>query len=66
MIALRRLLIGESREFRDLAKEYFERAPGRVMVALASEFVALHRGGRLRVADPKRAAEQFFGSRAAR
>lgn len=59
VIALRRLLIGEGREFPDLAEEYFDRAPGAVMDALASEFASLHRAGRLSTPDPKRAAEQF-------
>jgi TetR/AcrR family transcriptional repressor of mexJK operon len=59
VIALRRLLIGEGREFPELAKEYFDRAPGAVMDALASEFAALHRAGRLSAPDPRRAAEQF-------
>ena len=59
VIALRRLLIGEGRAFPELAKEYFDRAPGRVIEALASGFEHLGRVGLLRVADPRRAAEQF-------
>src|SRR5262249_35089639 len=38
VIALRRLLIGEAREFPALAAEYFDRAPGRVLDALAWGF----------------------------
>src|SRR5690606_3807744 len=59
VIGLRRLLIGEARTFPELAKEYYDRAPGRVLAALATEFERLGRAGLLRVADPRRAAEQF-------
>jgi TetR/AcrR family transcriptional repressor of mexJK operon len=59
VIALRRILIRDARAFPDLAKEYFDRAPGRVMVALASAFDHLNRAGALRAADTRRAAEQF-------
>jgi TetR/AcrR family transcriptional repressor of mexJK operon len=59
VIAIRRLLIGESREFPSLAKQYFDRAPGQVLDALASGFRRLHRNGLLNVSDSKRAAAQF-------
>jgi TetR/AcrR family transcriptional repressor of mexJK operon len=59
VIALRRLLIGEARAFPHLATQYFERAPGGVLVAIAAGFRQLTRAGLLRVADPRRAAEQF-------
>lgn len=59
VVALRRLLIGEAREFPDLVAGYFDRAPGRVLEALASEFEHLGRIGLLRVADARRAAAQF-------
>jgi TetR/AcrR family transcriptional repressor of mexJK operon len=59
VVALRRLLIGEAREFPALATEYFDRAPGRVLEALASGFAHLEQGGLLRLADPRRAAAQF-------
>ncbi|HEY9229519.1 MAG TPA: TetR/AcrR family transcriptional regulator C-terminal domain-containing protein, partial [Gemmatimonadaceae bacterium] len=59
VIALRRLLIGESRAFPALAAEYFDRAPGQVIEALASEFGQLGRRGLLRVPDARRAAGQF-------
>lgn len=58
-IALRRLLIGESREFPALAREYFDRAPGQVMRALARGFRQLSAAGVLRTTDHQRAAEQF-------
>src|SRR5262245_55817705 len=59
VIALRRLLIGEAREFPALAEEYFERAPGQVIKALASGFGHLGRVGLMRVTDARRAAAQF-------
>lgn len=59
VVALRRLLIGEARAFPALATEYFERAPERVIVALASGFAHLASRGLLRMTDPRRAAEQF-------
>jgi TetR/AcrR family transcriptional repressor of mexJK operon len=59
VVALRRLLIGESREFPALATEYFDRAPGRVLEALAAGFRRLGTMGVLRVADARCAAAQF-------
>src|SRR5262245_40983913 len=48
VIALRRLLIGEAREFPALAAEYFERAPGQVLDALATGFEHLGQVGLLK------------------
>jgi len=59
VVALRRLLIGEARAFPALGAEYFDRAPGQVIEALASGFAHLGRRGLLRVADARRAAAQF-------
>ena len=59
VIALRRLLIGESRAFPALAREYFERAPGQVLRALTATFEQLSEKGLLRVMDARYAAEQF-------
>jgi TetR/AcrR family transcriptional repressor of mexJK operon len=59
VIALRRLLIGEAREFPDLAAAYFDRAPGQVLAALAEGFERLGRAGLLRRSDPRLAAAQF-------
>jgi TetR/AcrR family transcriptional repressor of mexJK operon len=59
VIALRRLLVGESREFPELVRDYFDRAPGRVLAALAWWFEHLTRAGLLRATDARRAAEQF-------
>ena len=59
VIALRRLLIGESRVFPSLAADYFDRAPGQVIDALAAGFASLGRRRLLRVSNPHRAAAQF-------
>lgn len=59
VVAIRRLLIGESREFPDLAEKYFDRAPGQVMATLAGRFAQLAQAGLLRIDDPRRAAAQF-------
>jgi TetR/AcrR family transcriptional repressor of mexJK operon len=59
VIALRRLLIGEAREFPALATEYFRRAPGHVLETLASGFERLGKARLLRVTDARQAAAQF-------
>lgn len=59
VIALRRLLIGEAREFPALAAEYFDRSPGHVLEVLAAGFERLGRIGLLQVADARQAAAQF-------
>lgn len=59
VVALRRLLIGEARAFPALAREYFDRAPGTVIDALASGFEHLEQIGLLRVPDARCAAAQF-------
>ena len=59
VVALRRLLISEARAFPALAKDYFERAPGQVIDALASVFTHLNRIGVLRVTNARCAAAQF-------
>jgi TetR/AcrR family transcriptional repressor of mexJK operon len=59
VVALRRLLIGEARAFPALAKEYYDRAPGEVIEALASGFEHLGHAGLLRVANARVAAAQF-------
>lgn len=59
LVQLRRLLIGEACRFPDLAAEYYDHVPGRVMSTLADAIRQLADGGRLRVDDPSRAAEHF-------
>jgi TetR/AcrR family transcriptional repressor of mexJK operon len=59
IVALRRLLIGEAQTFPGLGAEYFGRAPGQVLAALAAGFEHLGRAGLLRVSDGRLAAAQF-------
>ncbi|GAA4559203.1 TetR/AcrR family transcriptional regulator [Pseudonocardia xishanensis] len=56
VIPLRRLLIGESRRFPELAREYYDRAPGLVLRTLAAH---LPRHPGLRIDDAETAAEHF-------
>ncbi|WP_181780480.1 TetR/AcrR family transcriptional regulator [Pseudonocardia pini] len=56
VIPLRRLLIGEARRFPELAREYYDRAPGLVVRTLAQHLTD-HPG--LRIDDPTTAAEHF-------
>ena len=59
VIALRRLLIGEAREFPAFGAAYFERAPGQVLETMASGFERWGQRRLLRVADARIAAAQF-------
>jgi TetR/AcrR family transcriptional regulator, mexJK operon transcriptional repressor len=59
IVPLRRLLIGEAARFPDLARDYYDRAPGRVMAALARMLQRFDERGLLRVDDPGIAAEHF-------
>jgi TetR/AcrR family transcriptional repressor of mexJK operon len=62
VVALRRLLIGEAREFPAFGATYFERAPGQVLDALASGFGRWGKRGLLHVsgaAAARLAAAQF-------
>lgn len=59
VVRLRRLLIGEAHRFPALAAEYYDAAPGRVMASLEFAFGSLADSGRLRMRDPRLAAEQF-------
>jgi TetR/AcrR family transcriptional regulator, mexJK operon transcriptional repressor len=59
IVALRRLLIRESGRFPDLARDYYDRAPRRVMATIAGALERYDARGLLRIADPVRAAEQF-------
>ena len=52
-------MIGEARAFPSLATEYFDRAPGQVLEALASGFDHLAQVGLLGVTDARQAAAQF-------
>jgi TetR/AcrR family transcriptional repressor of mexJK operon len=59
VVALRRLLIGESRAFPALGADYYDRAPGQVIDALAWRFGHLARVGLVQVEDARGAAAQF-------
>jgi TetR/AcrR family transcriptional repressor of mexJK operon len=59
LLQLRRLVIGEVARFPRLGRLYFERGAGRTIDTLASEFALLAERGRLELADPRLAAEQF-------
>jgi TetR/AcrR family transcriptional repressor of mexJK operon len=59
VLALRRLIIGEASRFPELAATYYQRAPGRVLAALADVFGRLADRGLLAIDDPAEAAEQF-------
>lgn len=59
IVPLRRLLIGEAARFPDLAQDYYCRAPGRVMDAIAGSLRRFHERGVLLVEDVELAAEQF-------
>jgi len=59
VIEMRRLLIGEARQFPQLARDYFARAPGQVLDALAAGFTRMAKDGALRVPRPRDAAAQF-------
>jgi len=59
VVPLRRLLIGEASRFPEFADEYYERAPGRVMAAVATALRTLDERGLLRIDDAELAAEHF-------
>jgi TetR/AcrR family transcriptional repressor of mexJK operon len=59
LLRLRRLVIGESGRFPELARTYYERAPERTLAALGACFQRLAERGRLRVDDPLLAASHF-------
>ncbi|WP_433368767.1 TetR/AcrR family transcriptional regulator [Streptosporangium sp. CA-115845] len=58
-LQLRRLLIAEAGRFPAVARDYYLRAPGRTMDALADTFQKLAGRGLLRIDDPHLAASQF-------
>ncbi|GAA2235556.1 TetR/AcrR family transcriptional regulator [Herbiconiux moechotypicola] len=59
VLATRRLLIGEVARFPELAADYYERVPARVMRALAQRLGRYASSGMLRVDDPEAAAQHF-------
>ncbi|MBK4348991.1 TetR/AcrR family transcriptional regulator [Lacisediminihabitans changchengi] len=59
VISTRRLLIGEVERFPELAAEYYERVPARVMRAIAARLRRYHAARLLTVPDSTVAAEHF-------
>jgi TetR/AcrR family transcriptional regulator, mexJK operon transcriptional repressor len=59
ILQMRRLLIAESTRLPELARAYYEKAPERVIRALATSFEALTDRGLLRATDPLLAAGHF-------
>ncbi|TCK24969.1 TetR/AcrR family transcriptional regulator [Pseudonocardia endophytica] len=59
VMALRRLVISEAARFPDLAAGYHDRAPARVLDAIAGQFARLGERGFLDVPDPATAASDF-------
>ena len=61
-LALHRIVVCEAARFPDLAREVYDAGPGRTVSRLADWIERQDRRGLLKVADPKLAAEQFFGA----
>jgi TetR/AcrR family transcriptional regulator, mexJK operon transcriptional repressor len=59
VLRLRRLVIGESGRFPELARRYYAAVPERVYAGLADLFSGLSREGLLRIEDAPLAAHQF-------
>lgn len=60
-LALHRLLVAEANRFPELAREVFDTGPAQAVAALAAWLAAQDARGRLAVAEPALAAEQFLG-----
>jgi TetR/AcrR family transcriptional repressor of mexJK operon len=59
ILQMRRLLIAEATRLPELGRTYYEKAPERVIRALAASFAALTDRGLLRATDPVLAAGHF-------
>lgn len=59
IVPLRRLLISEATRFPEFARDYYERAPGRVMATLAGGLRRFDERGLLGIDDAQMAAEQL-------
>jgi TetR/AcrR family transcriptional repressor of mexJK operon len=59
IVRLRRLLIAEAERFPELARDYYARAPDRVMASLAEGLRRCHERGLLHLEDCELAAEHF-------
>lgn len=61
-LAIYRLVIAESPRFPEIGQIFYRHGPDRICNALAEYLAEQDRLGRLRVADPRLAAEQFFSA----
>jgi TetR/AcrR family transcriptional repressor of mexJK operon len=59
VVGLRRLVIGEAERFPEIAREYYERAAGRVLDMLADAMRRFGDNGLLDIEDPRLASEHF-------
>jgi TetR/AcrR family transcriptional regulator, mexJK operon transcriptional repressor len=59
VLRLRRLVVGESGRFPELARAYYDRVPARMYSALATLLKQLADDGKLRMGDPTLAAHHF-------
>ncbi|NED99680.1 TetR/AcrR family transcriptional regulator [Phytoactinopolyspora halotolerans] len=59
LIKIRRLIIAEADRFPELARTWYEAAPGRAHANLAELFQEIAAQGRLNISDPMLAAEYF-------
>jgi AcrR family transcriptional regulator len=59
LLALRRLVIGESGRFPELGRLFYERGPGRTISALSMTFERLAQRGLVELDDPQVAAAHF-------
>ncbi len=60
-LALHRVVIGESTRFPELGRAFYESGPAVLLGTFAEWLAHLTKAGRLEVADPMMAAEQFVG-----
>jgi TetR/AcrR family transcriptional regulator, mexJK operon transcriptional repressor len=59
VMQLRRLVIGEAGRFPELGRLFYDSGPGRTIDTLAATFEILAARGKLRLQDPRLAAEHF-------
>lgn len=60
-IALARLVASESVRFPEIGRDYYEHGPARGHAKLEQYFARQHRSGTLDIADPRGAADYFWG-----
>ncbi len=60
-LAVYRVAVGESHRFPELAKAFYNSGPNRWMEGITALMIDADRTGKLRIDDPRLAAEQFLG-----